>query len=60
MSDAIDVVKAGKKFGSLRHYGWLHPSAIAQTVAHIVGAPRGTHLALVHVTPEAPIVEDPS
>lgn len=59
MDDALEVVKAGKRFGSLRHYGWLHPDAIAQTVAHVVGAPRGTHLALVHVAPEAPIVEDP-
>lgn len=58
VDEAVEVVKAGKKFGSLRHYGWLHPSAIAQTVAHVVGAPRGTHLALVHVTPEAPIVEE--
>ena len=60
MDDAVEVVKAGKKFGSLRHYGWLHPNAIAQTVAHVVGAPRGTHLSLVHVTPEAPIVEERS
>ena len=58
MDEAVEVVKLGKKFGSLRHYGWLHPSSVAQTVAHVVGAPRGTHLALVHVTPEAPIVED--
>jgi NADP-dependent 3-hydroxy acid dehydrogenase YdfG len=55
MADAIEVVRAGKKFGSLRHYGWLHPSAVAQTVAHIVAAPRGTHIALSWVTPEAPI-----
>jgi NADP-dependent 3-hydroxy acid dehydrogenase YdfG len=55
MADAIKVVEAGKKFGSLRHFGWLHPNAVAQTVAHVVAAPRGTHIALSHVTPEAPI-----
>lgn len=60
MDEAVEVVKAGKKFGSLRHYGWLHPSAVAQSVAQVVGAPRGMHLALVHVTPEAPIVEERS
>jgi NADP-dependent 3-hydroxy acid dehydrogenase YdfG len=58
MDEAVQVVKLGKKFGSLRHYGWLHPNSVAQTVAHVVSAPRGTHLALVHVTPEAPILED--
>ena len=58
MTDAVEVVQLGKKFGSLRHYGWLHPSAVARTVAHVVGAPRGTHLALTQVTPEAPIVGD--
>jgi NADP-dependent 3-hydroxy acid dehydrogenase YdfG len=60
VDEAVEVVKLGKKFGSLRHYGWLHPSAVAQTVAHVVAAPRGTHLALVHVTPEAPVAEDHS
>ena len=55
MADAMKVVQAGKRFGSLRHFGWLHPAAVAQTVAHVVAAPPGTHLALSHVTPEAPI-----
>jgi NADP-dependent 3-hydroxy acid dehydrogenase YdfG len=55
MSDALEVVEAGKRFGSLRHFGWLAPSAVAQTVAHVVSAPRGTHIPLSHVTPEAPI-----
>jgi NADP-dependent 3-hydroxy acid dehydrogenase YdfG len=55
MDDALEVVRAGKRFGSLRHFGWLHPSAVAQTVAHVVAAPRGTHIALSHVTPEAPV-----
>lgn len=55
MSDALEVVEAGKRFGSLRHFGWLHPSAIAQTVTHVVSAPRGIHIPLSHVTPEAPL-----
>jgi NADP-dependent 3-hydroxy acid dehydrogenase YdfG len=59
MADALKVVEAGKRFGSLRHFGWLHPSAVAQTVAHVVAAPRGTHIALSHVTPEAPIEDAP-
>jgi NADP-dependent 3-hydroxy acid dehydrogenase YdfG len=55
MDEAMKVVKMGKRFGSLRHFGWLHPSAVAQTVAHVVTAPRGTHIAMSHVNPEAPI-----
>ncbi len=58
MAEAVRVVELGKKFGGLRHFGWLHPSAVAQTVAHIVTAPRGTHIAMSHVNPEAPVKED--
>jgi NADP-dependent 3-hydroxy acid dehydrogenase YdfG len=58
MADALQVVEMGKRFGSLRHFGWLHPGAVARTVAHVIAAPRGTHIALSHVTPEAPISEE--
>ena len=57
MTNAMQVVKAGKKFGSLRHFNTLPATAIANTVAHVVGAPRGTHIALSYVCPEAPIGE---
>ncbi len=57
MADAMKVVRYGQKFGSLRHFGFLPPAAIARTVAHVVGAPRGTHIAVSYVAPEAPITE---
>jgi NADP-dependent 3-hydroxy acid dehydrogenase YdfG len=59
MDAAMQVVKYGRKFGSLRHYGYLSPAAVAQTVAHVVAAPRGVHLATTYVAPEAPITEVP-
>jgi hypothetical protein len=52
----MQVVDLGKKFGTLRHFGYLPATAIAQTVAHVV-APRGTHIALSCVAPEAPAEE---
>ena len=59
MDDAMQVVKYGRRFGSLRHYGYLSPTAIAETVAHVVGAPRGVHIATSYVAPEAPVTEAP-
>jgi NADP-dependent 3-hydroxy acid dehydrogenase YdfG len=52
---AMKVVDYGKRFGSLRHFGYLPTAAIARTVAHVVAAPRGTHIAMSYVTPEAPL-----
>jgi NADP-dependent 3-hydroxy acid dehydrogenase YdfG len=55
MDDAMQVVRYGQKFGSLRHFGFLPPAAIARTVAHVVAAPRGTHVAVSYIAPEAPL-----
>jgi NADP-dependent 3-hydroxy acid dehydrogenase YdfG len=55
MDDAMKVVRYGQKFGSLRHFGFLPPAAIARTVAHVVAAPRGTHVAVSYIAPEAPL-----
>jgi NADP-dependent 3-hydroxy acid dehydrogenase YdfG len=55
MDEAMKVVRYGQKFGSLRHFGFLPPTAIARTVAHVVAAPRGTHIAVSYVAPEAPL-----
>jgi NADP-dependent 3-hydroxy acid dehydrogenase YdfG len=57
MDAAMDTVRMGKKFGSLRHFGFLPAAAIANSVAHVVGAPRGTHVAMTWVNPEAPVPE---
>lgn len=60
MSDAMRVVELGQKFGSLRHFGYLHPEAIARTIGHVVSAPKGVHIALSYVTPEAPVQHAPA
>lgn len=55
MDVAVQAYKSGRRFGTLRHMNLLPPSAIADTVAHVVGAPRGVHIATSYVAPEAPI-----
>lgn len=57
--ETMRVVTAGQHFGQLRHWGVLRPPAVAATVAQVVCAPRGTHMALTKVNPEAPIKERP-
>ena len=58
MDIALQAYEYGKKFGTLRHMSLLPPSAVAATVAHVVGAPRGVHIATSYVAPEAPIHEE--
>ena len=52
---AIEVAEVGARFGQMRHWAQLDAGAIARTVAHLVDAPRGTHIPLVEVAPEAPL-----
>lgn len=44
-----------KRWGLLRHFTFLGADSIARAVLEVVCAPRGTHLSLVEVNPEAPI-----
>jgi len=60
MDIAIEVAEVGAKFGQMRHWAQLDADAIARTVAHIVDAPRGIHIPLVEVAPEAPLPKDKS
>jgi NADP-dependent 3-hydroxy acid dehydrogenase YdfG len=43
------------RFGHARHSHFLKPTAIADAVATVVGAPRGVHVNLIEVSPEAPL-----
>ena len=43
------------KFGLARHPHFMKPAAIAEAIATIISAPRGVHLNLVEVGPEAPV-----
>jgi NADP-dependent 3-hydroxy acid dehydrogenase YdfG len=54
-ADAADVLDAWLRFGLARHPHFLKPEAIARTIATVVSVPRGTHLSLVEVNPEAPL-----
>ncbi|WP_193604626.1 SDR family oxidoreductase [Nocardioides dongkuii] len=56
---AAFVITQWVRFGLARHPRVLRASAIADAITTIVTAPRGVHLNLIEVTPEAS-VEDPS
>lgn len=51
------VITEWIRWGHARHPLLLRASAIADAIATIVTAPRGTHINLVEVTPEAPLEE---
>lgn len=53
--DAADVLNAWVKFGLARHPHFLKPEAIAQAISTVVSAPRGVHINLIEVSPEAPV-----
>lgn len=57
--DAAAVLDGWGKFGHARHHHFLQPQPHADAIKAIVDAPRGVHLNLIEVSPEAP-VEDPS
>jgi NADP-dependent 3-hydroxy acid dehydrogenase YdfG len=45
------------RFGMARHPHFMKASAVADAVTTVVSAPRGVHLSLVEVNPEAPLEE---
>lgn len=52
---AADVLNAWVRFGHARHSHFLKPQALADAIAYVVAAPRGVHVNLIEVNPEAPI-----
>lgn len=48
-----------KRWGLMRHHQYLPAESIAAAVLQVVSAPRGTHLSLVEVNPEAPVRGEP-
>ena len=50
-----EVIRDWSRHGLLRHSGYLDPDGVAAAVVAVVGCPRGTHLTLVEVEPEAPL-----
>ncbi|MEV5575984.1 SDR family oxidoreductase [Spirillospora sp. NPDC052269] len=45
------------KWGHARHPYFLRPSDVAAAVTAVIGTPRGAHLSLIEVQPEAPLEE---
>jgi NADP-dependent 3-hydroxy acid dehydrogenase YdfG len=52
------VLESWIHWGLARHDSFLRPESVAAAVLAAVGAPRGTHLAMIEVQPEAPIKHD--
>ena len=55
---AAFVLNQWVRFGLARHPHFLKAHALAEAIMTIVTAPRGVHLSLIDVNPEAPIEED--
>ena len=55
-SDGVErVIASWTRFGLARHDHFMAAEPVAEAVAGIVTAPRGVHLNLVEVSPEAPV-----
>ena len=50
----VAVLEEWTRWGLVRHGGYLQPEGVALAIAHAIAAPRGTHLRVVEVQPEAP------
>ena len=53
--DAAFVLNQWVRFGLARHPHFMKATAVANAIATIVSAPRGVHLQLIEVQPEAPV-----
>ena len=49
-----EVLADWQRWGIMRHPGYLRPADVAAAVLSMVSTPRGTHLTLIEVEPEAP------
>ena len=55
VDQAAFVLNQWVRFGQARHPHFLKPAAIADAITTVVSAPRGVHLSLIEVNPEAPV-----
>ena len=56
----LHVMPHWSAWGHLRHDGALRPRNVADAIVAMVSAPKGTHLTLIEVEPEAPVRDDRS
>ncbi len=54
------VLPSWSAWGHLRHSGALLPENVASAIVAMVSAPKGSHLTLIEIQPEAPILPDRS
>lgn len=54
-AEAAFVLNQWVRFGLARHPHFLKPAALADAITTVVSAPRGVHLSLIEVNPEAPL-----
>jgi NADP-dependent 3-hydroxy acid dehydrogenase YdfG len=55
VEQAAFVLNQWVRFGLARHPHFLKPVALADAITTVVSAPRGVHLNLIEVSPEAPL-----
>lgn len=55
VDEAAFVLNQWVRFGQARHPHFLKPAAIADAITTVVSAPRGVHINLIEVSPEAPL-----
>lgn len=51
----VEVIGDWERWGLVRHAGALRGQDVARAIHAVVSTPRGTHLTLVEVEPEAPV-----
>ncbi|WP_421120158.1 SDR family oxidoreductase [Aquihabitans daechungensis] len=56
----LHIIPSWEKWGLLRHNGALLPHNVADAIVAMVSSPKGTHLTLIEVQPEAPVTTDRS
>ena len=56
----LHIIPVWERWGLLRHNGALLPANVADAIVAMVSAPKGTHLSLIEVQPEAPVTADRS
>ncbi len=56
--DLTERMAAWTRWGLLRHPGMLRGPEVAAAVLAMVSMPRGAHISLLEVVPEAPVIEE--
>jgi len=56
----LRILPSWERWGHLRHSGALLPHNVADAIVAMVSAPKGTHLTVIEVQPEAPVLPDRS